>query len=42
MSLAGDPTGSLATAIRDHCAMAARLFDQPADQKRRRVDDHDG
>ncbi|MFQ6328945.1 TetR/AcrR family transcriptional regulator [Nocardia sp. CWNU-33] len=42
MSLADDPTGSLATAIRDHCAMAARLFDQPAGSKRRHVDDHDG
>ncbi|MFD0360900.1 TetR/AcrR family transcriptional regulator [Nocardia sp. GCM10030253] len=42
MSLSGDPTGSLATAIHDHCAMAARLFDQPVGPKRRRVDDHDG
>ncbi|MEU4343911.1 helix-turn-helix domain-containing protein [Nocardia sp. NPDC023852] len=37
MSSAGDPTVSLAAAMRDHCAMAARLF-EPAARKRRRAE----
>ncbi|MFI9503383.1 TetR/AcrR family transcriptional regulator [Nocardia sp. NPDC052566] len=40
MSLADDPSGSLETALSEHCAMAARLFDRPDDTKRRRADDH--
>ncbi|MEU7631084.1 helix-turn-helix domain-containing protein [Nocardia sp. NPDC049220] len=38
MSSAGDPTVSLAVSMRDHCAMAARLFEQPAGKKRRRAE----
>ncbi|MGQ4601076.1 TetR family transcriptional regulator [Nocardia sp. R6R-6] len=32
-SSTGDPTVSLAAAMREHCAMAARLFEQPAGRK---------
>ncbi|WP_228003108.1 TetR/AcrR family transcriptional regulator [Nocardia australiensis] len=35
MSSAGDPNRSLAAAVREHCAMAARLFNQPDDRNRR-------
>ena len=34
MSLAADPNGSLAAALHEHCAMAARLFDRPDDSTR--------
>ncbi|MFD4459585.1 helix-turn-helix domain-containing protein [Nocardia sp. NPDC058480] len=34
MSLAADPNGSLAAALHEHCAMAARLFDQLDDDTR--------
>ncbi|MEV0335687.1 helix-turn-helix domain-containing protein [Nocardia sp. NPDC050717] len=33
-SLAADPNGSLAAALHEHCAMAARLFDRPDDSTR--------
>ncbi|MFE3546384.1 TetR/AcrR family transcriptional regulator [Nocardia sp. NPDC059177] len=37
MSLAGDPDGSLAAALHEHCAMAARLFDRPDDSTREKL-----
>jgi len=36
MSSAADPTGSLAAAVHEHCAMAARLFEQPDGRKKER------
>ncbi|MFE9320545.1 TetR/AcrR family transcriptional regulator [Nocardia sp. NPDC052278] len=36
MTTVGDPTVSLAAAVREHCAMAARLFEQHDGKKERR------
>ncbi|WP_433659141.1 TetR/AcrR family transcriptional regulator [Nocardia sp. CA-128927] len=37
MSATADTTRSLTAAVQDHCAMAARLFDQPDERARRRA-----